>query len=536
MRGQDLLCHRCGYRPPPGGGRRLDCPNDGLRLITAAEHEKSPRDGFLGSTLGGKYVIVGLLGAGGMGSVYRALQEPVNREVAVKTILPAQEEREGARVRFEREARIVARLTHPNTVRLFDYGVEADGTLYMVQELVEGRTLAEVVRAGPLDPMRVARIAVQGLGSLSEAHALGLVHRDIKPDNPMLVQTPWGEEQVKVLDFGIVKTLAGEEGAADRLTRTGMIIGTPQYMSPEQAKGEPLDGRSDQYSFGVVLHHLLSGSSPFDAPSIMVVLVRQVQEPPPPLPQLVPPPMAAVVLKAMEKRPEERFPDVAAMSRALQGAAGLSMPVAVRSDSQWAALAPTATLEAEGGQTLVSRRSRSGLRLTVGLVVGLALALLLVAGGLAVWVFSGNGEGGRDHGVSIGRSNAAHEAEPFVRGHQESTTPGASSTVSPDRLRRGAGPGSDKGHGSGGAAAARSVDKASSPDGPDAGRAKGRGSTAASAAARRRRHRPRSGRPARRPASATARPTAAEPAREKPGSAGKADGPERPTLVLPDDL
>ncbi|MBM4320881.1 MAG: serine/threonine protein kinase, partial [Deltaproteobacteria bacterium] len=419
----DLLCHRCGYRPRRAGTETV-CAHDGLWLVAASEHEKAPRDPFLGSTLGGKYVVIGLLGAGGMGSVYRAIQQPVQREVAVKTILPAQEERQEARARFEREAQVVARLTHPHTVRLFDYGVEQDGTLFMVQELVQGRTLTQLLRSGkPFEPRRLARLSQQVLGSLAEAHSLGLVHRDLKPDNLMLVQTSWGEEHVKVLDFGIVKIVSGEEGGTDQLTRTGMIFGTPQYMSPEQAMGAPLDGRSDIYSLGVVMHHLLTGHPPFESTSVMALLLQQVQEPPPALPLNVPPALAGVILRALQKRPEDRFPDAVSMAQAIQytvdlapqatlsqrelptvalgeqpaaapGASGSPPalpplpPLSSRSLPPWpqsgepSAVVPQAVLP--GAPTVVQQRQRGpwgGLLLGVGLTL-----LLLAAGGLAVWM------------------------------------------------------------------------------------------------------------------------------------------------------
>ncbi len=323
---ESRVCHTCGYRPSEGD-ERTTCPADGLVLVRESEHSRAPEDPYLGRTIAGKYAVVGLLGAGGMGAVYRAVQEPVGREVALKVIRSSSDDRLTVQRRFEMEAGVVAGLTHPNTVTLHDFGVHEDGTLYMVLELVQGRPLSVEVGQGPMPYGRVVRIVAGVLDALVEAHGLGLVHRDLKPANIMLVQTRWGTERVKVLDFGIAKAVGGEAGAADQLTQTGMVFGTPRYTAPEQATGKEIDARTDLYALGVVAWQCLTGSTPFDADSTFeILLAHRQQELPPPDPELgVPEAVTAAVERALAKAPGDRFPDARSMADALRAAAGMAV-------------------------------------------------------------------------------------------------------------------------------------------------------------------------------------------------------------------
>jgi serine/threonine-protein kinase len=222
----------------------------------------------------GRYRIEERIGGGGMGDVYRARQLNVERDVAVKVIRDDQGEDASALERFENEAKIISRLRHPNTLRLFDFGRIEGGGLYLVTELLAGELLSDVIERGPMEEARVLRIMAEIAGSLSEAHAMGVVHRDLKPNNVFLEKV--GErEVVKVLDFGIAK--AAVSGVK---TTTGGVIGTPTYMSPEQARAEPLDGRSDLYSLGVLAYECLTGRPPFEGESAISVLLKHANEAP----------------------------------------------------------------------------------------------------------------------------------------------------------------------------------------------------------------------------------------------------------------
>jgi serine/threonine-protein kinase len=334
---EPLLCPKCRFEPTRGeAGDR--CPHDGAVLVLKRHWEARPTDPMFGRVLGGKYAVVGLVGEGGFGSVYRAIQEPVGRPVAVKCLAENQQRNEDLRQRFFREARVVARLNHPSTVVLHDYGEEADGRLFMVFELVEGASLVDVLRHdAPLAPCRAILLLRGVLGALSEAHSLGLVHRDLKPSNIMVVRGSFGDEDVKVLDFGIAKVISGE-AHKDRLrTRQGLVLGTPHYMAPEQARGDDVDVRSDLYSVGVLLFEALSGKPPFDAPSDIAVLMAQIQQPIPKLPPEldVPAPLLAVVEKALQKKPADRFQTAeefaTALLRSVDGLFGTLHPPAAES-------------------------------------------------------------------------------------------------------------------------------------------------------------------------------------------------------------
>ena len=245
-----------------------------------ASHPHS--DPHLGRTLGGQYRIEALLGSGGMGRVYRGVQLSVKRPVAIKLIAGGSPHPAEWAERFRREAEATARLSHPNTVRLFDFGVTEAAELYMVMELLEGVTLAaHLALNGPLQLTAALAVTRQVLLALSEAHALGIVHRDIKPDNVFLARVSGGETLAKVMDFGIAGVTHSGVGA--RLTSTGVVIGTPAYMSPEQAQGRNVDARSDLYSLGVVFFEMLTGKPVFDCNTPLPLLLLHVSEPPKPL-------------------------------------------------------------------------------------------------------------------------------------------------------------------------------------------------------------------------------------------------------------
>ena len=225
----------------------------------------SIEDSLIGSTLAGRYLIEARVGAGAMGSVYRAQQAGLSRPVAIK-ILNRDRSAAGDTVqRFRREAQAMSALHHPNTVRVFDFGSTDDGLLYLAMELLEGESVTQrLFRGGALGVKEAVMLAQAVLRSVGEAHAHGLVHRDLKPDNIFLARVQ-GEPLpvVKVLDFGIAKAVDGERKIDQFETLDGTVFGTPRYMSPEQAAGKPLDNRSDLYAVGIMLFEFLAGRPPF---------------------------------------------------------------------------------------------------------------------------------------------------------------------------------------------------------------------------------------------------------------------------------
>ena len=283
----------------------------------------NPRpDRLLGSFLAGKYRILEKIGEGGMGTVFLANQEPIDRQVAIKVLHHSLTNDEVAVRRFEREARVISRMRHPNTVTVYDFGRTQAEELYLVMEFLEGQTVAQLVRAGgPLPGLRGARIIRQACGSLSEAHELGIIHRDLKPDNIFL--TRFGDQQdfVKVLDFGLVKL--ADNDSVHQLTQAGKVYGTPRYMAPEQAEGKPIDHRSDIYTLGVVLYELLMGRPLFVAETMVALLVKHIQQPPPPMAAVRPdldvdPRLESIVMWALAKKPEDRPQSVKELARELE--------------------------------------------------------------------------------------------------------------------------------------------------------------------------------------------------------------------------
>src|SRR6185436_14057044 len=187
-----------------------------------------------------------------------------SRKVAIKTLHPHLSHDPKVLARFERECSTIAELQHPNTIQVYDFGKTDDGTLYIVMEYVEGRSVADIIeQEGPMDPARVEKILVQVCGSLEEAHSRGIIHRDLKPDNVVLCERAGQRDWVEVLDFGIAKRSNEEDKEEKKLTQQGMVLGTPPYMSPEQFTGEPIDARSDVYSLAVMAYEMLSGRTPF---------------------------------------------------------------------------------------------------------------------------------------------------------------------------------------------------------------------------------------------------------------------------------
>jgi len=276
-------------------------------------------DDLIGRTIaGGKYQIVRCLGEGGMGAVYKALQPAMNRVVAVKLIRPEMVAKPDAVARFHKEMMVSARIEHPNTIRVYDFGQD-HGQLYLAMEFLAGISLRQVIETcGRLELARIVRIGKQVAHALGAIHQHGVVHRDLKPDNVMLVESYGERDFVKVLDFGIAKVL--EEQV--RLTVTGKPIGTPAFMAPEQAMGNAVDPRTDLYALGVVLYQMSSGRLPFDAPTTGAMLLAHAHDLPTPLLAQAPdtsPALARLIMQLLEKAPAARPANAAEVAARLEG-------------------------------------------------------------------------------------------------------------------------------------------------------------------------------------------------------------------------
>jgi serine/threonine-protein kinase len=265
----------------------------------------------------GQYALKRKLGEGGMGEVWLAEHALLKRPCAVKFVRPDLAAHPATAARFAREVQAVTGLTHVNTVRVYDYGRAEDGSFYYVMEYLDGPTLEELVRrTGPLPPGRVVYLLRQVCGALAEAHAAGLVHRDLKPGNVIVASLGGQRDVAKLLDFGLVQDLSAD--AEDRLTRTGTVLGTPAYMSPEQAAGDPVDARGDVYGLGAVAYYALAGRPPYEGKTARQILAAVLTEPVPPLTG-VPADLAAVVARCLARDPAERFVTIQDLDRALAG-------------------------------------------------------------------------------------------------------------------------------------------------------------------------------------------------------------------------
>ena len=334
---------------------------------------------LIGRTIAGKFVVESVIAVGGIGTVYRARQLALDRIVAIKVLHDENAREQKFIERFKREARAASRLDHPNSVRVLDFGQEGDSLLYLAMEYVEGRTLYDVIQKDwPLGDKRVVDIMSQVLAAVGVAHDMEVIHRDLKPENIMIIRGKSDEgehaELAKVCDFGIA-TLGtmvrdGEVSRSEgpRVTTRGFIIGTPEYMSPEQVMGEAADRRSDLYAAGVMLYQMLAGRVPFEGQSAYGIAVKHITEPPfpPSAYATVNPALEAICLKAMSKAPQDRYASAREMRAALRAT--------ITSNSAVVGLPPGSVRTSGWGQpAATARRSR------FPTFVGLALAVVLVA-------------------------------------------------------------------------------------------------------------------------------------------------------------
>jgi serine/threonine protein kinase len=348
------------------------------------------KDPFIGRTiLDGQFEILQKIGTGGMGSVYQASQPAMNRMVAIKILHPKLTGRKDLTSRFRREARAMSQLTHPNTTKVFMYGeLPEDGSLFIVMEYLEGKNLNQTVRkGGPLPIERAIPILVSVCGALHEAHTLGIVHRDMKPENIFLCEQGGIRDFPKVLDFGLAKVTERQmRPGSVVLTQEGMVFGTPEFMSPEQAQGRPLDARSDIYSLSVILYEVLTSKLPFIGKTPMEYIQKHVMEPPIPLNARVEglvfdQGLEAVIAKALEKNPSHRYQTAAEFADALRPFAEPRAAAPMGAVTGTAASSGSPTLTAAPTAELGRRGTSVGLLVSVAvtfLVVGVLLAMLVM--------------------------------------------------------------------------------------------------------------------------------------------------------------
>ena len=327
-----------------------------------------------GDVVHGRYLLEERLGKGGMGQVWRALDQRLQRTVAIKIMAPQFTEEPEFLVRFLREAQSIARISHPNVVSVLDFGEEGDSPL-LVMEYVPGKSLGELT-GEPMEPRRAVAVVAQAADAAGAAHAQGIVHRDIKPSNIVLSE----DGRAKLVDFGIASLKD-----VDRITQTGTTIGSPHYISPEQASGEKATPASDVYALGVVLFELLTGKKPFDAESVAGVAMAHIEQEPRPPSELVPgldPKLDQIVLKAMSKQPSQRYADGRELAEALgPGSAARTtvVPAQAAAGSQTLVMAPSKDVISYESPSDDDEGSPWKAAL-IGLLIGLGvLALMLVA-------------------------------------------------------------------------------------------------------------------------------------------------------------
>jgi tetratricopeptide (TPR) repeat protein len=361
------------------------CPKDGTAL-------RAPSAGaadLVGSVIAERYHVLRKLGEGGMGQVYLAEHVKMGRQSAVKVMHPAMVHDADAIGRFNREAANASRIDHPNVAGIYDFGETSEGLVYLAMQYIEGETLTGIVREhGALPPQRAAEIARQAAEGLHAAHAIGIVHRDLKPDNIMVTKDRDGLDCVKVVDFGIAKA-AGVK--SQKVTRTGTVIGTPEYMSPEQLAGEEVDGRSDLYSLALVTFNMLTGDLPFPAETTQTAMIMRLTEKPRSLAQMKPDvdwptQVQAVMSKALEREAKLRYATTREFGRALHMAIEkmpVRSPTAPRSAPATGGAPEPATTVVAAPSPAVMKRSLMIAAGVVGLLAALTGGVLMARGGLA---------------------------------------------------------------------------------------------------------------------------------------------------------
>jgi len=346
------VCPTCGLKYPSDQDQ---CFVDGAAL-------EDMEDPWIGVTLGGRYLVEDPIGEGGMATVYRARHTLVDRPVAVKIMSRSMARNESLRERFRREAKNAAALAHPNIIEIYDYGEtpkgdgETSGAVFLVMELLDGASLADFIAEGPMDPGKVATLGLQIAQGLARAHDFDVIHRDLKPENIFVVNAGGGRVLVKLLDFGIARSMHDT-----RLTNAGEIFGTPQYMAPERITSIDAGPAADLYALGVILFEMLCGRLPFEADELTAFFIKHMQEPPPKPSEIVPQcprRLEELILKLLAKKPEQRPVDAHQVIKELQalvpqGGTAVAPPAATPSRPIAAPTLPPTTLERWARRTAI---------------------------------------------------------------------------------------------------------------------------------------------------------------------------------------
>ena len=416
------LCPTCGNEYP---ANERFCPRDG----TALRSQGGGSD-LVGSIIADRYHVIKKLGEGGMGQVYLAEHVKMGRKSAVKVMNPGMVQDADAISRFNREASNAARINHQHVAGIYDFGETAEGLIYLAMEYVEGEPLTDLVkRSGALPPARAAELTRQTGEALAVAHDMGIVHRDLKPDNIMITRNRDGSDCVKVVDFGIAKAANVD---AQKVTRTGLIVGTPEYMSPEQLAGDPLDGRSDVYSLGLVAFNMLTGHLPFPSETVQESMIMRLTDRPKRLAEMRPETewpaeVQAVMDHALQRDAAQRFASASDFGRELS-AAVKSMPdtpavaTQARTSPRFTSAVPAtrvsdpiAPSRAPTPSLVAASAPRSRMP-----VIAAAVVALLVAGGAGAYFMSGRAaKAGDATGEATRSGSTVAQATP-------TTTPSAS--------------------------------------------------------------------------------------------------------------
>jgi eukaryotic-like serine/threonine-protein kinase len=434
------LCPTCGTEYP--ADERF-CPRDGTTLRAQGGGSE-----LIGSIIADRYLVLSKIGEGGMGQVYLAEHVKMGRKSAVKVMNPGTVNDADAISRFNREAANASRISHQHVAQVYDFGETADGLIYLAMEYVEGEPLTDVLaRDGALPPERAGEIVRQVGEALAVAHDMGIVHRDLKPDNVMLAKFRDGSDCVKVVDFGIAKAINNE---AQKVTKTGLLIGTPEYMSPEQIAGDPLDGRSDIYSLALVAFNMLTGKLPFPSKTAQESVIMRLTEPPMRLGQMRPeiawtPAVQAVMDRALQRDAALRYPSASEFGRALSAA--------VQGVSATAPSGTTRVMPEPGAWVPPTRVSTSPRpagaargRMRPVVAVGIGVAVVAIAVMAAMYAMSGGSRadattatgGSVGPAPAPGERSAAPVASPVAASHGQTVGPAGRPTAesAPDPTER----------------------------------------------------------------------------------------------------
>ncbi len=399
-------CPKCGRQYSQG---EEFCADDGVTLV---DLETAEKDSLVGTTLDGRYNIQKKLGEGGMGLVYLAIHAVIGKRCAVKVLRPDVNAESDMGERFIQEARSAAAIDNPHVIEITDFGQTPDGSAYFVMEFLDGRSLQNALKEdGRFDIQRAFHVAEQCCEALDAAHAAGVVHRDLKPENLILVNRDKDSDYVKVLDFGIAKVVR-ETG---RLTRTGTIFGTPQYMAPEQAAGTAMDLRVDIYSLGIILYEMLCGRVPFEADTFMGVLTKHLYEQPVPPSQVLqeglPRSVESIILKALSKKPERRYQTMAEFQEDLRAVIEGRMPEAESEEIALSTMPPPPSEVVGAPSQRRARRPAEHAPTKDRRPIFLGLGLVLAAAALGLGWFMTRSEGDDDRGSAQVSQNVVSPAD-----------------------------------------------------------------------------------------------------------------------------